>query len=252
MKFAGERTQPCRDLVARIALESPRRIIDLGCGPGNSTEVLAARWPDAEITGLDSSADMIAKARADDSNRCWIIENIERWVESTDAPYDLVFSNAALQWVPDHPGLFPKLMEHVAPGGVLAVQMPGNWDSTAHNIMRNVAAQFPETEKAREWFTHSTGFYFDAVAPHASSVDLWATEYIHVMDSSDAIVEWYKGTGMRPFLDALSTDADRERFLAIYREAIREAYPARACGKVLFPFRRIFFIAVGEAARPVL
>ena len=242
LKFSEQRTQPCRDLAARVGLADPRSIIDLGCGPGNSTEVLAERWPSAWVTGLDNSAAMIAQARAGYPRCFWVAADIAEWAAGEDR-YDLVFSNAALQWLPDHPGLFPKLMAHVAQGGALAVQMPGNWDSAAHRIMRNVAAQFPATENAREWFTHSLGFYFDVLAPHAARVELWATEYIHVMDGPEGIVEWYKGTGMRPFLDALSADEDRDRFLAIYLEAIREAYPARAGGQVLFPFRRIFMVA---------
>ena len=121
--------------------------------------------------------------------------------------------------------------------------MPGNWDSAAHRIMRSVAAQFPAADNAREWFTHDLGFYYDTLAPHATRVELWAITYIHIMDGPAVIVEWYKGTGMRPFLDVLTNAGDRERFLALYLEAIREAYPARADGRLLFPFRRIFLFA---------
>jgi trans-aconitate 2-methyltransferase len=182
---------------------------------------------------------MIAKARASHPDRQWIAGDIAEWAGGGEH-YDLVFSNAALQWLPDHRHLFPQLM---ARAGVLAVQMPGNIDAPAHSLMRGVAAQFPGTENAREWFTHDLDFYYDVLSPHAARVDLWATEYMHVMDGPEAIVEWYKGTGMRPFLDALSTDGEREQFLARYLAAIREAYPARPDGKVLFPFRRIFVVA---------
>ena len=123
------------------------------------------------------------------------------------------------------------------------MQMPGNWDSPAHRLMRNVAAQFPATDRVREWFTHDLGFYYDVLAPHAARLDLWATEYIHVMDGPEDIVEWYKGTGMRPFLDALPDEPDREHFLALYLDAIREAYPPQENGRVLFPFRRFFMVA---------
>jgi trans-aconitate 2-methyltransferase len=242
MKFNEQRTQPCRDLAARVALDTPRRIIDLGCGPGNSTQILAARWRDAGLTGLDNSAAMIAEARAQHPDRHWHAADIAEWAAGEDA-YDLVFSNAALQWLLDHARLFPRLMTHVNRGGALAVQMPGNWDSAAHRLMRNVAAQFPATENVREWFTHDLGFYYDVLSPHAARVDLWATEYIHVMDGPADIVEWYKGTGMRPFLDALPSTQDRERFLTVYLDAIREAYPAHEDGRVLFPFRRIFLLA---------
>ncbi len=242
LKFGEERTQPCRDLAARIALEHPARIIDLGCGPGNSTQVLADRWPAAQLTGLDNSTAMVAQARAAHPDRNWLTADIAEWAEGEDR-YDLVFSNAALQWLPDHPNLFPQLIARVAEGGALAIQMPGNWDSAAHRIMRSVAAQFPAADNAREWFTHDLGFYYDALTPHAARLELWATTYIHIMEGPAAIVEWYKGTGLRPFLEALHTDADRERFLTLYLEAIREAYPPRADGRVLFPFRRIFQIA---------
>jgi trans-aconitate 2-methyltransferase len=240
LKFAAERTQPCRDLAARVDLARPRRIVDLGCGPGNSTEVLAARWPDAQLTGLDSSAEMIAQARASHPECQWVVSDIAGW---NQGEYDLVFSNAALQWLPEHAVLFPQLISRVADGGALAVQMPGNRDSAAHRLMRQVAAHFPATENVREWFTHSLEFYYDVLAPHAARIHLWATEYIHVMDSPAAIVEWYKGTGMRPFLDALPGAGERERFLAMYLDAIGEAYPPRAAGQVLFPFRRIFLVA---------
>jgi trans-aconitate 2-methyltransferase len=239
LKFSEERTRPCRDLAAHVDLAAPGSIIDLGCGPGNSTEVLAERWPQAQLTGLDSSADMIAKARAAHPEWTWKAGDIAQWAAGGDH-YDLAFSNAALQWVPDHAALFLRLM---ARAGVLAVQVPGNWDSLAHRIMREVAKRYPLDGRVREWFTHDTAFYYDVLAPHVSRLDLWATEYIHVMGSAEGIVEWYKGTGMRPFLEALKTDAQRARFTADYLAAIREAFPARGDGKVLFPFRRIFIVA---------
>jgi trans-aconitate 2-methyltransferase len=242
LKFAAERTQPCRDLAARTAIENPRRVIDLGCGPGNSTEVLSARWPAAELTGLDSSAEMIARARSLHNDWRWQAGDIAAWTDGEDR-FDVVFSNAAMQWVPDHPRVFPRLMAHVAPGGALAVQMPGNFEADAHRLMRAVASGFPATDGVREWFTHGAEFYYDVLTPLAAGVELWFTEYIHVLDGPEGIVEWYSGTGMRPFLDALSTDAERERFKADYLAAIRGVYPARPDGRVLFPFRRLFMVA---------
>jgi trans-aconitate 2-methyltransferase len=242
LKFAAERTQPCRDLAARVDVADPRRVIDLGCGPGNSTEALAARWPRAELTGLDSSAEMMERARGAHPQWRWIAGEIEQWADDDDS-FDVVFSNAAMQWVPDHQSVFPRLMERVAAGGALAVQMPGNMDAEAHRSMREVASRFPGTEAVREWFTHGMEFYYDLLAPLAARVDLWATEYIHVMDSPEDIVEWYKGSGMRPFLDALSGDAERARFTAEYLAAICQGYPARPDGRVLFPFRRLFLVA---------
>lgn len=242
LKFNDERTQPCRDLAARVALASPASIIDLGCGPGNSTEVVAARWPQAEIVGVDSSAAMIASAKEKHPAWGWIAGDIAAWADRKDS-YDLVFSNAALQWVSDHARVFPLLLERVAVGGALAVQMPGNWDGPAHRLMREVAGRFGIAGKVREWFTHEPEFYYDALAPTASRVDLWSTEYVHVMAGAEGIVEWYKGTGMRPFLEALPDDEARGRFAAEYLEAIREVYRPRRDGRVLFPFRRVFVVA---------
>jgi len=238
LKFSEERTRPCRDLSARIDLGDPGRVIDLGCGPGNSTEVLAERWPHAKLTGIDSSVDMIAKARAAHPDWCWIAGDIAAFAEGRE-DYDVVFSNAALQWVPDHAAVLPKLL---ARGRVFAMQIPGNWDGPAHRTMREVARSFTFTRAVREWHSHDAAFYYDVLVPHAARLDLWETEYIHIMDSAEAIVEWYRGTGMRPFLEALDSDADRDRFTAAYLEAIREVYPPRPDGKVLFPFRRIFAV----------
>jgi len=240
LKFSEERTRPCRDLVARIDLSTPRRVIDLGCGPGNSTEILAERWPAAELTGFDSSPEMIAAARKAHPDWRWTASDIAQWAATADEPYDLVFSNAALQWVSDHAAVFPQLL---ARGRVFAMQIPGNWDGPAHRIMREVAKQYPLEGRVREWFSHDAAFYYDALAPHAARLDLWETEYLHIMDSAEAIVEWYKGTGMRPFLNALVSDAERARFTADYLEAIRAEYTPQSDGKVLFPFRRIFAIA---------
>jgi len=243
--FNDERTQPCRDLVARIVLKAPGRIVDLGCGPGNSTQVLRERWPEAKILGLDSSAEMIAKAKKDFSDGEWQTADIANW--SVTEPYDLVFSNAALQWVPDHAALYPRLLKQVAPGGALAVQVPANINAPAHVRMRELAASpkwrqhFPG--EVREWFVHEPAAYFDWLAPLSQRVDLWTTEYLHVLPGPQGIVEWYKGTGLRPFLDQLSSSVDRERFLRDYLELITKDYPAQGNGQVLFPFRRLFLIA---------
>jgi trans-aconitate 2-methyltransferase len=253
MLFGDERTRPCQDLAARVALPSPRRIVDLGCGPGNSTDVLANRWPDAEVTGIDSSSSMIDAARRVHPGRRWIVDDIARWAGGDDGPFDLVFSNAAMQWVEDHEATFPRLLGRAAPGGALAVQVPINYDGAAHRLMRELAAAarwrsaFPPTG-VREWHVHDAGFYYDALATHAARIDLWETEYVHVMAGPESIVEWYKGTGLRPFLDALSSDAERARFTADYLEEIRAAFPRHADGRVLFPFRRLFVIAYRPTA----
>jgi trans-aconitate 2-methyltransferase len=248
LKFAGERTQACRDLAARIALPAPRRVIDLGCGPGNSTEVLTARWPDAELTGFDSSPEMLAAAREALPGVRWILGDIPQWAAGGDAPFDVVFSNAALQWVADHARLFPQLLGRVAPGGAFAVQMPGNHDGPAHRLMREMAVspswRFSFSPgRVREWYSHDLNFYCDALTPHAARLDLWETEYMHIFPDAAGIVEWYRGTGMKPFLEALETEADRQRFAAEYLEGVRAIYPPRPDGRVLFPFRRLFLVA---------
>jgi trans-aconitate 2-methyltransferase len=245
LKFAGERTQPAVDLAARIALEAPRRIIDLGCGPGNSTAVLAARWPQARIVGVDNSSAMLAAAQKDYPQWEWFTADIGTW--RADSPFDLVFSNAALQWVPDHARVLPHLLAQVAPGGALAFQVPANLDSPPQRLIREVAA-LPTWRShfavpPRDWLVHPIEFYYDTLARHATRLDLWVTEYQHVLANVDGIIEWYRGTGLRPWLDALPTDEMREQFLAAYRARLAPYFPTRADGKVLFPFRRLFVIA---------
>jgi len=248
LKFAAERARPARDLLAQIGIETPGRVIDLGCGPGNSTELLAARWPAAEIRGLDSSPVMIATARRDHPEMDWAVGDIVAWALEGGEAFDVVYSNAALQWVPDHAGLYPALFRRVAPEGALAVQVPANLNAPAHTAMRDLA-ESPEwrrllpAEGVRQWHVHEAGFYYDRLSKDAAEIDLWETEYLHVMESPSAIVEWYKGTGLRPFLDALPSDEDRGRFLGDYLTRIEAAYPVRQDGRVLFPFRRLFLIA---------
>ena len=247
LKFADERTQPSRDLASKIIV-TPQSVMDLGCGPGNSTHVLAQRWPAAAITGLDNSPDMIETAREAGPQIRWLVEDIQTWAEKSGDEFDVVFSNAALQWVPDHLALLPKLMQRATPGGAFAMQIPGNYEGQVHRAMRELAAApswrkwFP-AGKAREWQAHDLDFYYDVLAPHATRLDLWATEYLHVLSNAQAIVEWYRGTGMRPYLQAIGEESERQRFMAEYLEKIRPSYPPQNDGHVLFPFRRIFAIA---------
>ncbi|HEX3883746.1 MAG TPA: trans-aconitate 2-methyltransferase [Stellaceae bacterium] len=243
LRFAGERTRPAVDLVARIGLEAPRRIVDLGCGPGNSTAILRARWPDAELTGIDTSADMLAQARRDHVGITFEQGNIAEW--QPPLPYDLVFSNAAVQWVGDHERLIPRLLAAVAPGGNLAVQMPRNHDFATHALMRQVAAEGP-------WAPRLAGardpspvkppeFYYDLLAPTCRVV-VWETNYIQIMDSIAAIIDWLRGTGLGPFLARLTQD-EQPRFLDRYAELLADAYPRRSDGKIMLPYPRLFFIA---------
>jgi trans-aconitate 2-methyltransferase len=191
---------------------------------------------------------MIAAARRAEPRLAWRVGDIAAWANENGDAYDVVFSNAALQWVDDHAAVLPKLYYHVAPAGALAIQMPGNYDAPAHAIMRELAAsrawrdRFP-ADGVREWHVHDLAAYYDILAPVADTVDIWQTEYLHILADPAAIVEWYKGTGLRPFLDALANDDQRADFLAHYLERTHKAYPARSDGRVIFPFRRLFLIA---------
>ncbi|HEX3953416.1 MAG TPA: trans-aconitate 2-methyltransferase [Stellaceae bacterium] len=243
MQFGDERTRPALDLLSRIELALPRRIVDLGCGPGNSTGLLYTRWPDAAVTGIDTSTDMLAAARRDYPGIEFGPGNIAEW--SPAAPYDLVFSNAALQWVGDHERLLPRLVDAVAPGGALAVQMPRNPDFATHALMRQVAAEGPWRERlagARDPSpVRPPEFYYDQLA-RSCRVLMWETNYIQVMDSVDAIIAWLHGTGLRPFMARLDA-AEQPRFLNRYAALLTEAFPTRSDGRILLPYPRLFFIA---------
>ncbi|EDL58993.1 trans-aconitate 2-methyltransferase [Gimesia maris] len=245
LKYQRERTQPAIDLAARVRLEAPRRIVDVGCGPGNSTAVLSRRWPQAELSGLDSSAEMLETARESQPAVHWFQVDISSWEPETK--YDLIFSNAVLQWVPDHEAIFPRLMSFLVPGGALAVQLPMHYDSPLHYLVKEVSER-PEwseqTAEARQALgSESRLFYYDLLAPQSSELELWETEYIHIMENVEAILEWFRGTGLRPYLQALPDDRDRARFETELLERYRAAYPLQANGKVLFPFRRLFIVS---------
>jgi trans-aconitate 2-methyltransferase len=248
LQFAQERSRPCHDLVGRIELDRPQRVVDLGCGPGNSTQVLSRRWPSAELLGIDQSPEMIQAARLAVADVSWKIGKITRWASEEGERFDLIFSNAAMQWVDHHERVIPLLWNRVEEGGVLAMQMPANQDAPAHRFIRSVAASkrwravFPR-EGVRQWHVGTVEFYYDLLSPLGAKVDIWETTYQHVLPDLQAILEWYKGTGLRPFLDALACEEDVARFLSDYRSQLSTSYPGRADGKILFPFRRLFVIA---------
>ena len=245
LRFGDERTQPAIDLVARVALETPRRIIDIGCGPGNSTAALRRRWLLAEVTGLDSSPEMIERARRDAPDQEWICADAAGF--TAEQTYDLVYSNATLQWIPNHRELLLRLWNAVAPGGALAVQVPANQESPLHCALRAVAKSEPFRKQLdgvdRVFTYHPAGFYYDLFAPIARRYVTWTTEYLHVMQSHQDLMTWYRGTGMRPFLQALANDRQRDAFESSVLEEARRGYPLQSDGKLLFPFRRLFFVA---------
>jgi trans-aconitate 2-methyltransferase len=244
LTFAAERTRPAAELLARVPLKAPRRAIDLGCGPGNSTALLAARWPQVEIEGLESSPEMLAKAKASGVRARWIAGEVETW--QPEAPYDVVFSNATLHWIAGHRALLPRLMGFVAEGGALAFQVPRNFHFPSHVLMREVAESGPWANKlagARRINVEEPETVFDILAPLSKSLDIWETSYLHVLEGEDPVLDWVSGTGLRPFLAPLGAD-ERGAFLADYRARLRQAYPRRADGKTLFPFKRLFAVAM--------
>lgn len=260
LKFEAERTRPARDLLAEVPLaalplQDGALVVDLGCGPGNSTELLGARFPNAEILGLDTSREMIAAAEARFAS-----EKVPRALSSRtrfahadaralklERPADLIFANAVLQWVPDHARLFPHLVAQLREGGILAVQMPDNLEEPSHVALREAAMAGPWGAELREAVAERAilppvGFYYDLLAPRTRVLEIWHTIYNHPLDSAEAIVEWMKGTALRPFLEPLEAD-ERAAFLAAYTARLREAYPARVDGKVLLAFPRLFLVA---------
>ena len=245
VKFEGERTRPARDLVQRIPLAHAESAADIGCGPGNSTEVLRERYPSAHIVGVDSSPDMINAAGKRLPDIAFEVADIRDW--RPKEPLDVILANAVLQWIPDHRTLFPALIDKLGPGGALAVQMPDNLEEPSHRLMREIASDGPwaakleDAAKARAE-RHGAEWYFRLLRSHAPHVDVWRTTYFHPLAGAHAVVEWFKGTGLRPFLDPLEM-SEHEAFLARYEEAIAKAYPAEADGTVLLPFPRLFVVA---------
>jgi trans-aconitate 2-methyltransferase len=243
LTFADERTRPAVELLARVPNEQPEHVVDLGCGPGNSTALLAARWPRASIEGVDPSDEMLVEARRSSSRVLWTTADVATWVPR--APFEVIFSNATFQWLKDHAILIPRLMEHVAPGGTLAFQIPRNFDAPSHVLMREVADNGPWSAKlasVRRMHIAEPDYYYGLLAAMSSSLDIWETNYLHVLDGDDPVYRWVSGTGLRPFADALA-GKERDAFLDAYRERLSASYPSGKDGKTLFPFRRLFVVA---------
>ncbi len=246
LKFKNERTQPSIDLAAKVRIENPATVIDIGCGPGNSTQVLRQRWPNARITGLDSSREMIERAKTDFPDQEWLLADASK-LEPYQT-YDVVFSNAALQWIPDHDILIPRLLQIVSAGGALAIQVPANVESPLHKALLAVSSrerwsQFTAgCEKLLSY--HTVEYYYNILYPIASfGLDIWETTYYHVLSSHAALIEWYKGTGLRPYLEKLPHDEYKKEFMSEIMDECRQAYAIQRDGNILFPFRRIFFVA---------
>jgi trans-aconitate 2-methyltransferase len=244
--FEAERTRPVRDLLAAVPTRDVRVAVDIGCGPGNSTEVLAARFPGASVGGLDNSPDMLEAARKRLPRIRFAQIDIAAWPDR--GPFDVILANAVLQWLPGHESLFPALIDRLSAGGSLAVQMPDNLDEPAHVLMREVAAQGPWADKLADvvgWRTKRKGaqWYYSLLRDSCGALDIWRTTYHHALrGGAEAVVEWFKGSGLRPFLDALD-EGERGEYLARYTRAVAAAYPALDDGTVLLPFPRLFIVA---------
>jgi trans-aconitate 2-methyltransferase len=244
LKFSDHRARPALELLARVPLEAPRLCVDLGCGAGNVTRAIASRWPGAEVWGVDSSKEMLARAAATPGKIGWIEADVGTW--NPRKKPDLIFSNATLHWILDHKALFARLFDGVNPGGCLAVQMPRNWNAPSHRLMRETLEDLKlgsvELKRyVRRVWVEEPDFYYDLLAPRAKTLDVWETEYQQVLEGDDPVLEWVKSTGLRPILEELK---EKSVYLEEYASRLRKAYPRRADGKTLYPFRRLFIVAL--------
>ncbi len=250
LRFADHRLRPALELLERIPPIGPRVVCDLGCGTGAVTRLLAQRWPSAQVCGLDSSAAMLEKAKAEASTVHWMEADIDRWVP--EQPLDLIYSNAALHWVGEHRKLIPRLARYLSEQGSLAIQMPLSWGAPSHRLMRETLANGgPEgrplgDRELRDSMgrnrVEEARVYYELLADHVRTIDIWETEYLQLLEGEDAVLEWVRGTGLRPILNGLD-DRERGLFLAEYKNRLRAAYPRSADGRTPYPFRRLFIVA---------
>jgi trans-aconitate 2-methyltransferase len=249
LKFEDERSRPFADLIARLGDVQPAIVVDLGCGPGNTTAQLAERWPKARITGIDNSVEMIKRAKQLEIPRQleFRLGDLRDWIP--DEPVGLLLSCATLQWVPGHLELIPKFVAGLAPGGLFGFQVPANFDEPSHTLLHELATSDRWHDRLADAVSAAPGScqaaqYVLAFLRAGASADVWETTYFHLLSGRDPVLQWISGTGLRPVLAALEpTPADKEEFLAAYAAVLRAAYPADADGRVIFPFRRIFGIA---------
>lgn len=244
LKYGGERTRPAADLLARVPETDPNVIYDLGCGPGNSTALLSSRWPAAHLTGLDADPTMLARARKNGPRARWSETDIETW--EAPQPADLIFSNAVLHWLDHHDRLFPRLIQQLRSGGILAVQMPRNHHAPSHALLRELARSSPWASQLesilRDEPVASPEAYWRWLSPHCSELEIWETTYLMPLRGQDPILAWIKGSSLRPVLAALAPE-DALTFEQTLAAQLREAYPAEDDGCTLFPFRRLFILA---------
>jgi trans-aconitate 2-methyltransferase len=245
LKFEQPRLRPALELLARVPVEAPRVVYDLGCGAGQLSRLMAERWPQAQVVGVDSSAAMLKQAGAALPNLRWQQHDLADW--RAERPADLIYSNAALHWLPDHAALLVHLMAQLAPEGVLAVQMPRNFAAPSHTAIADTVRAGPWHARLapllREKPVEAPAWYLDVLAPLARDIDLWETDYHQVLTGPDPVKEWTKGTWLSTFLNALDDTAERAAFERDYAERVRIAYPMRSDGTTVFPFKRLFFVA---------
>jgi trans-aconitate 2-methyltransferase len=246
VEFEAERNRPIVDLLARVQATDPARIIDLGCGPGNSTALLAHRFPKAELVGMDTSADMLGDARNRLPNVDFVQQDIVSW--KPDLAPDVIFANAVLHWVPDHAALFPRLAGFLSAGSWLAVQMPDSTEQPSHKLLRAVASEKPWGDllagcSEERMVMASLSAYHDWLGPYCDHIDIWQTTYVHPVDGPEAIVSWMRGAALRPYLARLGEGEQKDAFLDAYAKQIAIAYPRQNDGSVLFPYSRLFIVA---------
>jgi len=247
LQFGGHRLRPALELFRRVEHDAVRIAVDMGCGTGDIARAMAARWPEAEVRGHDLSAAMLSAAAAADPEArvAWSGADLRDW--RPDRPVDVLYANAVYQWADGHEALFPRLLGALAPGGVFAAQMPMSWPEPSHRALRAVLDEHgfgaPELRRrlARKWVAEAD-WYYDLLRPLASELDIWETRYLQVLEGADPVLEWVKGTALRPVLEALD-GGEKARFLAAYGERLRGLYPRRAGGETLFPFPRLFIVA---------
>ena len=244
LKFGAERLRPAHDLLARVPLEAPRNIADLGCGTGSLTALIKERWPQARIVGVDTSQSMLDRARAAVADVTWEAADIGLWTPA--APIDLLVSNAALHWLDDHPALFPRLLSNLNEGGVLAVQMPAQHNAPSHQIGFRLAQSERWCARLQDQVRRpilEPRDYYAIVRPHVAALDMWVTEYVQLLTGDNPVTEFTKGSFVGAWLSKLS-DAEARQFETEYRTAIAAAYPKDTDGVTLFPFRRFFLVAM--------
>jgi trans-aconitate 2-methyltransferase len=246
LKFSDLRLRPALDLLARVPQAQPRLVFDLGCGAGNVAAKLALRWPKARITGVDSSPAMLAEAKTRLPACEWIEGDLASWLPDEGA--DVIFSNAAYQWIKGHERLFPRLFQRLGPGGCLAVQMPRNFAAPSHRAIFETAAEGPWKDRLAACLDPfevlEPEAYHDLLRPLGATLDIWETDYLQLLTGQNPVLEWVKGTTLRPFLAALEGAAElKTAFLETVGRRLCAAYPARADGVTLLPFRRLFLVA---------